>query len=94
MVCGETKSGIKFSVDEKVKDDLRLTYMISEIQKNADDALKSMQSMGSLLGLLFQSEDNVLVFMNEVAIRHDGVCSAQAMIDELNEIFDAIKAKN
>lgn len=94
MVCGKTKSGIKYSVDEKVKDDVRLTYMISEIQRHADEPLKSMQAMGSLLGLLFQTEDNVLIFMNEVASRHDGVCSAQAMLDELNEIFEAIKAKN
>jgi hypothetical protein len=35
-----------------------------------------------------------MVFMNEVADKHKGVCTAKEMLAEITEMFDKLKAKN
>ena len=50
--------------------------------------------MYSLLELMFGSGDGLMTFMNEVAFKHDGVADTEALMQELNELFDACKLKN
>lgn len=93
IVKGKTKSGIKYQLDSKVKDDARIVFLMVKAQKK-DDPIAAGESLMELLSLIFGSDDNVMTFMNEVADKHNGACLPKDMITELREMFDAIKAKN
>lgn len=93
MVKGKTKSGIKFQINEKIKDDARVLYMLVQIRKDDVPAEDKGKTVFDLLTLIFGS-DGIMPFMNAVAEKHDGVCSTEAMMLELNEILDSINAKN
>ena len=92
-VKGTTKSGIKFQLDSNIKNDARLVFLMVKSQ-NTDDPMVSGKALMDLLSLMFGSDDNVMTFMNEVADKHKGICSAKDMIAELREIIDAIEGKN
>lgn len=93
IVKGTTKSGIKFQLDSKIKDDVRLLYLLTQAQKETDP-VKAGTHIMDLLKLIFGSDQNVLVFMNEVADKHKGVCTAKEMLAEITEMFDKLNAKN
>jgi hypothetical protein len=94
MVKGKTKSGIKFQLDERIKDDARFLYYLAKSQdEDADTAEKSKAVMG-MLKLIFGDDDGVISFMNTVASTNDGVCSVDVMLSELTEMFEALNAKN
>lgn len=94
MVKGTTKSGIKFQLDERIKDDARFLYYLAKSQdEDADTAEKSKAVMG-MLKLIFGDDDGVISFMNTVASTNDGVCSVDVMLSELTEMFEALNAKN
>lgn len=94
MVKGKTKSGIKFQLDERIKDDARFLYYLAKAQdEDADVSEKSKAIMG-ILKLVFGNDDGVINFMNAVASVNEGVCNVEVMLSELTEMFDAINAKN
>lgn len=93
MIKGKTKSGIKFQLDERIKDDARLLFLVTRAQ-NTDDPMTMSKAMMDLLTLVFGSEDNVLAFMNEVAAKNKGLCNSEKMLNELSDMFEAINAKN
>lgn len=93
MVKGKTKSGITFELDERIKDDARLMYLLVKMQ-NATVPMDAGKAMNQLLALFFGDDDKAYAFMEEVASKHDGVCESDVMVTELTEMLDAIKAKN
>ena len=93
VVKGTTKSGIEFHLDSKVKDDARLLFLLTKSQKS-EEPMEQAKVVMDLLSLIFGSDDNVLAFMNEVADKHKGICSAKEMLAELQEMFDALNTKN
>lgn len=93
MVKGKTTSGIKFQIDEKIKEDARLLYILTLIQRESTPVDEKGKLVFDLLAMIF-GDQGVMSFMNEVAKKHDGVCSTEAMMVELNDIFEAINAKN
>lgn len=94
MVKGKTKSGIKFQLDERIKDDARLLYYFTKAQsKDADVAETSTAVMGALK-LVFGTDEGVIEFMNAVADVNGGVCDLDRMISELKEMFEAANVKN
>lgn len=93
MVKAKTKSGITFELDERIKDDARLMYLLVKMQ-NASAPMEAGKAMNQLLALIFGDDDKGYAFMEEIASKHDGVCEQEVMITELTEIFEAIKAKN
>ena len=93
VVKGTTKSGIKFQLDSKIRDDTRLLFLMTKAQ-GTDDVMEAGKAIMDLLALIFGSDDNVMAFMNEVADKHKGVCSTTDMIRELREMLDATDAKN
>ena len=93
MVKGKTNSGIAFELDERIKDDARLTHLLVKMH-DTTEPMEANKAVYQLLSLIFGSDDNTYAFMNEVANKHDGICSAKVMLDELTEMFEAIKAKN
>jgi len=94
MVNGKTKSGIKFQLDERIKDDARFLYYLAKAQdENADMGEQSKAVMGILM-LIFGNDEGVINFMNTVASTNGGVCSVDVMLSELTEMFEALNAKN
>lgn len=93
MVKGKTKSGIKFRLDERIKDDTRLMHLLIKMQ-NVKEPIEAGKTMNQLLALIFGSDENTFAFMNEVADKHNGVCSTKDMLAELTEMLDALNAKN
>lgn len=93
IVKGTTKSGIKYQLDSKIKDDARMLFLMTKAQKT-EDTMAAGKAIMDLLTLIFGSEDNVFAFMNEVARTHKGVCATKDMIAELQEMFESLNAKN
>ena len=93
VIKGTTKSGIKFQLDSKIKDDARLLFLLTKAQ-NTEEPLEAGKAIMDLLTLIFGSDDNVFAFMNEVAAKHKGVCETKDMISELKEMFEQLNAKN
>lgn len=94
---GQTRSGIKFKIDKRISQDNRTMYFIRNMRKYKDDTEKQDQVMDavySLLELIFGSGDGLLIFMNEVALKHNGVADSASLIEELTDIFDACDLKN
>ena len=93
MLKGKTKSGIKFQINEAITDDARLLYMLVQLRRDDVSAEDKGQTVFDMLTLIFGS-DGIMPFMNAVAEKHDGVCSVDCMIQEMNDILDSINAKN
>lgn len=95
MVKGKTKSGIKFQIDERVKEDARFLYYMSKIQnKNSDDVVEKNNAIMDLMKLIFGSDEGIIQFMNAVASTNDGICDVKTMVSELTDMFEAMNAKN
>lgn len=93
MVKGKTKSGIKYQINEAIRDDARLLYLLVQLQSDNVAVETKGKIVFDMLTLIF-GNDGVMPFMNEVADKHDGVCSTEAMLTEMNEILESINAKN
>lgn len=94
MVKGKTKSGIKFQLDERIKDDARFLFYIAKMQNKDVSIEESLAATMGILKLIFGSDEGVLQFMDAVASANNGVCDITIMITELNEMFEALNAKN
>lgn len=97
MVRGKTKSGIKFQIDERIKDDARFLFYVNKlnkVQKTEADINEVSNYIMSLIEIIFGSEEGTITFMNEVAAKNKGVCDTITMFNELKEIIEATKLKN
>lgn len=94
MVKGKTKSGIKFQIDERIKDDARFLYYLAKAQDDGEDLTEKSRAVVGILKLVFGDDAGVITFMDAVASANKGVCDVKTMLSELREIFDAIEAKN
>lgn len=94
MVEGKTKSGIEFVIDERIKKDARVLRLLLKIQKKGISEEEAGRALFDLIKLIFGTDENVDVFLDEVANKHDGVCDTQSLIEELKEIFAKVNAKN
>lgn len=94
MVKGKTKSGIKFQLDERIKDDARFLYYLAQAQNSEADIGERSQAVMGLLKLIFGTDAGVITFMDAVASVNDGVCNVERMLSELTEMFDVLNAKN
>lgn len=94
MVKGKTTSGIKFQLDERIKDDARFIYYLTKAQDDNSDLGEKSKAITGILKLIFGSDEGVIGFMNTVAAMHDGICNVEVMLSELTEMFDALNTKN
>lgn len=94
MVKGKTKSGIKFQMDERIKDDARFLYYLAKAQDDQSDMGEKSKAIMGILKLVFGNDEGVINFMNAVASVNDGICNVEVMLSELTEMFDALNAKN
>ena len=93
IIKGSTKSGIKYELDSRIKDDARLLFLMTKAQ-NTEDAMEASKAVMDLLALIFGSDDGVYEFMNEVARTHKGMCQTKDLIKELTDMFEDLNAKN
>ena len=94
VVKGKTKSGIKFQMDDRIKDDARFMYYLAKAQDSEADVSEQSKAVMGIMKLIFGSDDGVIEFMNAVAATNKGVCDIKTMLAELTEMFDALNAKN
>lgn len=94
MVKGTTKSGIKFAINEQIKDDARFLYYLTKAQDENADLTEKSKAVVGILKLVFGSDEGVITFMDTVASVNKGICNIDVMLSELKEMFDAIDAKN
>ena len=84
---GTTKSGFEFDVNEDALDDYRLMKDLVDVQNGQGGKV-----VGVIMKLLGEEQEEML--MIHVEEMHEGKCSFSAMVEEVKEIFEAIKAKN
>lgn len=94
IIQGQTRSGLKFSINSAVKDDTRILYLLTRMQKQSLSMEIKNQALFDLLEVVFGSGDEFFTFQNEVAYRHGGVADAQSLMEEITDIFEAVKLKN
>ena len=93
LVNGTTKSGISFTLDTRVREDSRFLHYLVKM-RDKSDRLKQAEYMYKLLDMMFGGDEGVMVFEDEIARRHNGVCTEKELITELQDIFEALKIKN
>lgn len=94
IVKGKTSSGIQFTLDKRIKDDTRVLFWLSRIQNENLEVMERNQALFSLLELIFGSGDGLNTFLNEVAAKHDGIADITSLMNELNDMFEALAIKN
>lgn len=94
IIEGQTRSGIKYKIDKNVVEDTRTLSLVRRIRKLKDDKEQVIDAIMDLFEFMFGSEEAFWIFQTEIAAHHNGVCTATALMDELNDIFDACKIKN
>lgn len=94
IVKGKTSSGIQFTLDKRIKDDARLLFWLSRIQNDELSVMERNKALFSLLELIFGSGEGLNVFLNEVAAKHDGIADITSLMNELNDMFEALAIKN
>ena len=94
IVKGKTSSGIQFTLDKRIKDDTRVLFWLSRIQNENLEVMERNQALFSLLELIFGSGDGLNTFLNEVAAKHDGIADITSLMNELNDMIEALAIKN
>lgn len=96
MIEAQTKSGIKFTVDERIKDDARAMLCLTDLMRysKSDDAEKMMSAMSRLMDLIFGGMEGKNAFFDAVADAHDGICNNDTMSEEFSQIMECVFGKN
>lgn len=84
MIKGETKSGFKFSVDERIKKDYRLLRVMRKAQSGSVD--EQLDAMDELVELVL-GKKGAEKFINHITKVNDGFCPAEAVSSEIVEII-------
>lgn len=94
LVSGTTKSGIAYTIDTRVRKDSRLLHQLVRLQSKKLNEFNRAEALYFLLDLMFGGDEGVFIFQNEVALHHDGICTYETLMAELNDIFEALNLKN
>jgi hypothetical protein len=87
---GTTKSGFNYSVDDRVLKDWRFTIALSKCRKG--DAMTQLEGMHEMVHLVFG--DKYDEFMEHMASKCEGYIPTDAVMAEVNEIFESAVPKN
>lgn len=93
LIEGTTKSGISFTLDPRVKNDSRFLHCLVKM-RDKSDRMRQAEYLYKLLEMMFGGDDGVMMFENEIAKRHNGICTEKELLVELQDIFEAMKLKN
>ena len=61
IVKGKTSSGLSFTIDTRIKDDVRLLYYLTKAKKEDVTGMDKAEAIMSMLGLIFG--DNLETFI-------------------------------
>lgn len=87
MIQGKTKSGFKFSIDERILDDWRVIEAIA--LSESKDASEQVQGARKLVDLILGEEkQNLFDFLSK---KNDGFIPATAMVQSIAEIIEVSK---
>jgi hypothetical protein len=87
---GETKSGYKYEIDDRVLKDWRFVEAITEADKGKGVA--QLEGARKMIHLMFGEDYDR--FMEHIANQNDGFVPAEAVIAEVKEIFENSTPKN
>ena len=93
IVKGKTKSGYSFKIDSRVKDSRDLMRIWTAIQTETD-SWKQVDLTNKLAVLILGSEENVDKLEEKIKEQNDGYCTNTDFWAEINEIIEALNAKN
>ena len=93
IIEGATKSGISFVLDKRIKEDARFLHCLVKLQNKSIGKSVQVKYLYTMLELMF-GEDGLMVFENEIAKHHGGVCGTKEFMQELNDIYEALDLKN
>ena len=94
IITGKTSTGIKFTLDKRIKDDARILYWITKMDDERLEMMERNKALFSLLEIIFGTGEGLQTFLNEVASKHNGVADVDSLIGELHDMFEALKLKN
>lgn len=87
---GETKSGFKYEIDDRVLKDWRFVEAITEADKGK--GVEQLVGARKMIHLMFG--DDYDKFMEHIAEQNDGFVPAEAVMAEVKEIFENSTPKN
>lgn len=89
MIKGKTSSGLEFEINEAVIHDMRVPFLLADIQdsKIPEEQLKNVKD---LIKILFGGMRGAMAFMSAVADLHSGICAPADAMTEIKEILGAI----
>lgn len=92
MLKGKTKSGFKYSVNENVKNDIRVLECVLLIENHAsnDDVLNGYLT---LYNLILGVEQKTALY-DHVAKKNGGVADITQVQEEFSEIYEALGGEN
>lgn len=83
---GITKSGYKYSIDDRILKDWRFVTALTKCQTAKDEFLK-LDGLQTMAKLLFG--DKYEEFMDFIASKNDGYCPSEVVMTEITEIFQS-----
>lgn len=86
MITGKTKSGFKFSIDERIKDDWRVLSAIADCE-SADES-KKIVGLSSLVDIILGNQK--VEFLDHIAKKNDGFVPSSAVMDDVTSILNAM----
>lgn len=88
---GETKTGFKFDIDDRILSDWRFTMALTKSQNGKGlDQLAGAQDMVSLM----LGEEGLERMMKHISDQNDGYVPAEAVMAEVKDIFESKIPKN
>lgn len=96
IIKGTTKSGIKFSIDNRILKDAKVVRKMAKLSNPdvKEDPVQAVNGYFDLLEMVFGGPEGFTVFMDEVAAHNDGICNTETLIAEANEVIGAVSPKN
>ena len=88
---GKTKTGFEFDIDDRILTDWRFTMALTKCQNGKGiDQLAGAQEMVSLM----LGGDGLNRMMQHISDSHDGYVPAEAVMAEVQDIFESKIPKN
>lgn len=87
---GETKSGFKYEIDDRVLKDWRFIEAITEADKGKGVA--QLEGARKMIHLMFGEDYDK--FMDHISEQNEGFVPAEAVMAEVKEIFENSTPKN
>ena len=88
---GITKSGYKFSINNRILKDWRFVSALTKCQQSKTEFGK-LEGIQEMVKLLFG--DKFEEYLAFIASKNDGFCDSDLIMEEIKEIFESANVKN